>query len=150
MASSSSIPNFDADAVRAGIRLAMQVGLQISSTDQPTFYMPVTVTGDGTHALDANGVPFSASYTPTKSTRVTHQVPCAVEYHDGDGKIASFGIMVPAKVVLTLLDEDYAVIKGFEYVVISGNRYFYSRTQPQVGLVDVGVWTIHCLSEDEG
>lgn len=143
------ISGFDAAAVRAGLRLAMQVGLPIAAADQPTFYMPQTVTTSGPK-LDQTGVPFDPTYQPTKTARVTHQVPCAIEYHDGTGKIEAFGIVAPSSVRLTLLDQDYTTVQGFEFVVITGQRYFYRRTEPGQGLIDVGVWYVHCQSEDEG
>lgn len=143
------IPGFDAAAVRAGLRLAMQVGLPTVTADQPTFFMPQTVTTDG-HILDGSNTPFDPEYTPTRSTRVTHQVPCAIEYTDGSGKIAALGIIDASKVILTLLDQDYDIVEGFEFVVITGQKFFYSATEPQLGLVDVGVWRVHCRSEDEG
>lgn len=148
MASSPSIGGFNADAVRNGLRLAMQVGLPPTSSDQPTFYMPLVTTS--TEPLDQSGVPFDPSYQPTRATRVAVTVPCAIEYHDNDGKLENFGVIVPAKVKLILLDQDYAKVKGFEYVVIAGIRYFYRRTETPIGLISVGVYTVHCVSEDEG
>jgi hypothetical protein len=118
--------------------------------DQPTFFMPRTVTT--TEPVDGNHVPFNPDVTPVRSPPVSHKVPCSIEYHDGDGKIESFGAVIskPSKVVLTLLDEDYNTVKGFEFVVISGLRYWYKRTETTKGLVSVGLYKVHCVSEDEG
>jgi hypothetical protein len=143
------ISGFDAAAVRAGLRLAMQVGLPITASERPTFFMPQTVTATG-HNLDGSKVPFDPTVQPTRSARQTHQVPCAIEYADGTGKIAALGIIDPATVVLTLLDEDYATVRGFEFVVITGQKFFYRSTEPGQGLVDVGIWRVRCVSEDEG
>lgn len=149
MASSAQIP-FDADTVRAGIRLAMQVGLPVASDDQPLFVMPTTVTGDVDHNLDSQGTPYDSDFRPTRSTPATHRVPCAIEYFDGAGKIEAFGLVAPSHVLLTLLDTEYDVVKGFAYVVIGGNKYWYERTVPPLGLVDIGVWQVRCRSDDEG
>lgn len=148
MAGDPRIQGFKADEVRAGLRLAMTVGLPPVTSSQPVFYMPRTETA--TESVDSEGVPFRADYNPTRSPPVTHQVPCAIEYRDGEGKLESFGVISPTKVVLTLLDEDYQVIVGFEYVVIGGTRFFYRRTETPLGLVTVGLFKVHCASEDEG
>lgn len=142
------VAGFDADAVRAGLRLAMTVGLPTATADQPTFFMPQSSTS--TNTLDQTGVPFNPTASVAKSTRITHQVPCAIEYRDGSGKLTPFGEVVPSKVVLTLLDQDYTTVQGFEFVVITGQRYFYDHTEPGQGLIDVGIWKVHCRSEDEG
>jgi hypothetical protein len=52
-------------------------------------------------------------------------------------------------VVLTLLDQEYARVKGFSYVIIAGDRFFYRKTEPPVGLDVVAVWTVHCEAEDD-
>lgn len=149
MAATPSIQGFDADAVRAGLRLAMQVGLPTVTADQPTFFMPTTITPTGSRVLDGQGVPFDPANQPTRSATDKRQVPCAIEYSDGPGKIENFGVVTPSKVILTLLDEDYTTIQGFSFVVISGQRFNYAFTEPAQGLVDVGVWRIHCRADDE-
>jgi hypothetical protein len=149
MAGSPNISGFSADTVRAGLRLAMQVGLPVAQGDQPTFYMPISDVTP-TEAVDSEGVPFDPNYRPAKTSRVTLQVPCAIEYKDSEGTLENFGAIVPARVTLTLLDQDYLKVKGFEFVVIGGNRYNYRRTEAPLGLVTVGVYTVHCTSDDEG
>lgn len=150
MATDPQIDGFNADEVRAGLHLAMQVGLPTDVADQPTFVFPAGVLSTGDRR-DAEGTPFDFRITKTKAGQdTTFQVPCAIEYSDGDGKIENFGIIVPSKVILTLLDVDYDIVKGFSYCVIGGNRYFYRRTETPLGLVSVGVYRIHCQSDDEG
>lgn len=147
MANDPALAGFDANAVRAGLRLAMTVGLAPDAGDQPTFFMPAVETSSA--VLDQGGVPFSPAGQRTFAPRTSFTVPCGVEYQDGPGKLENFGVIVPSKVILTLLDEDYDVVKGFEFVVISGTRYFYRRTEPQKGLVTLGIWKVHCVSEDQ-
>lgn len=77
-------------------------------------------------------------------------MPCAVEFHDTGGTMGAAGNVSTSEVVLTLLDEDYAQVRGFAYVVIGGVRYNYQRDQAPIGLVSVGVYQVHCLSDDEG
>lgn len=142
-----SVPGFNPDEVRAGLRLAMTVGLPPTAEDQPTFYFPRTASTTG--AADEDAMPFDLTKKRALSPPRTVRVPCAIEYFDNQGKIENFGIIVPSKVELTLLDQEYVQVKGFEYVVIGGNRYWYSRTATPAGLVSIGVFTIYCTAEDQ-
>lgn len=148
MASSGTPPGFNAAAVRAGLLTAMNFGLPTVINDQPTFFMPQTVTS--TDPLDGEGVPFADDSTLTTTTLVKKRAPCAVEYVDGDGKIETFAVVNPSKVKLTFLDTDYDKIKGFHFCVIEGQKYYYARTEPPVALGTIDVYTVHCKSEDEG
>lgn len=148
MAIDPQITGFNADEVRKGLRLAMQVGLPPVVEDRPTFFMPRIETA--TEDVDSEGVPYDPNYRPTYTPRVGVRVPCAIQYVDGEGKLTGFGITMPTKVILTFLDADMAQVKGFEFVVIGGNRYFYRRTETPKGLVSIGLFKVHCAAEDEG
>jgi len=128
----------------------MQFGLPEVEADRPTFFLPQTV--ESTDPLDGEGVPFDPdtvpTYDPTTPTR--KRVKCAVEFKDAPGKIENFGVMVPAEVVLTLLDEEYAQVAGFSFVVIKGQKYYYDFTEPPVALGSINVYTIHCATGDDG
>jgi hypothetical protein len=148
MASSGTPSSFDAAAVRAGLLTAMNFGLPTVANDQPTFFMPQTVTS--VDPLDGEGVPFDPDSVLTTSVLVKKRAPCAVEYVDGDGKVETFAVVNPSKIKLTFLDTDYDTIKGFLYCVIEGQKYHYARTEPPVALGTIDVYTVHCKSEDEG
>ena len=141
-----SVPGFNADEVRRGLRFAMTVGLPPLEAEQPTFFFPQEASTTG--PADEDAMPFDLTQKRTLGPPRSVRVPCAIEYHDNQGKIENFGVLVPSKVEITVLDEEYAKIKGFSYVVIGGNRFWYSRTAPPVGLVSVGVYTIYCTAED--
>lgn len=147
MATSSQIPDFDAADVRNGLRLAMTVGMPTEAADQPAFYMPVITTADG--PTDQEGIPFSPTGKRTIPPRVPIKVTCGIEYRDSEGRLENFGNVSPSRVVLELLDEDYAAVEGFEFVVIGGNKFFYRRTEVPLGLVSVGIFRVHCASEGE-
>lgn len=149
MATDPQIPDFNPDEVRAGLRLAMQVGLPVNAPDQPKFYFPVVTTGDGAHSLDQAGVPFDPAYRPVRSVPATKQVPCAVEYKDTAGVMSGWGNTVPATIIVSLLDLDYAQVKGFAYVVVGGTKYTYRSTEIPKGLVSVGIYKCHCTTDDE-
>ena len=150
MALTPQIPNFDASAVRAGLRLAMQVGMPVITDDQPTFFKPAAVTGDGAHILDQGGTPFDPSYRPTVARPVGIKVPCSMDYKDAAGNLVAMGSVSATGMVLTLLDEDYVKVKGFSYCVVAGVKYNYQRTDKPQGLVSVGIYTVHVLADDEG
>lgn len=149
MATDPRITGFDANDVRSGLRTAFRVGMPPIDDDQPTFYIPVTQPSQ-TEAVDEGGVPFDPSYVPPRTPPTAVKVDCSIEYVDGSGKLENFGVISPTKVILTLLDVDYAQVKGFSYVVISGTRFWYRRTETTHGLVSVGLYKVHCASEDEG
>lgn len=140
--------DFDADAFIAGIHLAMSIGAPADEEDRATFHFAPVVTN--TDPADDENVPFNIDATPVVNTPATKTVPCAIQYVDAEGKVENFGIIVPAKVVLTFLEEDYLQIVGFDWVAIAGNRYYYRKTAPPVGMFTVGVWEVHCVAEDEG
>lgn len=150
MATDPLLGDFNADEVRAGLRLAMTVGSPVEVADQPVFYMPTSITGDGAHNLDQAGTPFSPTYRPTRSVPVTKRVPCAVEYKDTEGVMEAWGNTTPSRITVTLLDQDYAIVKGFAFVVIGGVKYTYRSTQTPVGLISVGIYKVHCSTDDEG
>lgn len=158
MAANPQITGFDANSVRVGLRLAMTVGLPVAESDRPAFYMPVTggyvpISGGVVSgaAIDAQGVPFGAGLQMQRPARtVVAGVPCAIEYQDVAGAFGPFGETSPSRVVLTLLDQDYAQVKGFEFCVIGGTRYNYLRTEAPKALVSVGLYRVHCAAEDQG
>lgn len=150
MALDPRIEGFDSEAFREGIHIAMSVGLPPELSDQPTFVTPAPVVDTGVDR-DESGVAFDWQEPRTKAAADTAtQVPAAIEYFDADGQLANFGSMSASKVVITLLDEDYELVKGFSYVIIGGNKYTYERTEPPLGMVDVAIWRIHCRTDDEG
>lgn len=142
-----SVPGFNADEVRRGLRFAMNVGLPVLAEEQPTFFFPREASADS--PADQDEVPFGVTGRRTLAPPRTVRVPCAIEYFDNVGKIENFGVIVPTKLELTLLDQEYVQIKGFQYVVIGGSRYFYSRTQTPMGLVSVGIYIVHVTAEDQ-
>lgn len=128
----------------------MAVGLPVIPEDRPTFFMPPSFTTDGSHTSDQGGTPFNPTYRPTRDQSPGIRVPCAVEYQDSGGTMAAAGAISTSELVLTFLDEDYAVVRGFAYVVVGGIRYNYERDEKPTGLVSVGIYTVHCMSDDEG
>jgi hypothetical protein len=82
------------------------------------------------------------------SPLVKKTVRCAVEYIDAKGKEVNLGVINPSRVKLTLLGPEYAQVKGFEYVVVSGQKFIYQKTEPIIALGSIDVATIYAEAED--
>jgi hypothetical protein len=137
---------FDQSTVLAGLHIAMDFGSPNKVSDKATFYLPQTVSGSGN--VDSYQVPFNPENKRTFSPLVKKVVPCAVEYLDAAGKDINFGVLNASRVRLTVLGPDYVNIKGFEYVVISGNKFLYAKTEPIIALGSIDVAIIYCVAED--
>lgn len=136
-----------APGFRRGVRTAMQLA-KLSDPDlQPAFYFNQPSTS--TSSVDAAGVPFDPNVSNTTPATGPVYVDCAVEYFDAENQPTNFGLLAPSRIVVTVLDEEYAKIKGCDYVVIHGDRYNYRRTEPPTGLFDVGVFSLHFMAESE-
>jgi hypothetical protein len=145
MAGTSS--SFNADAFRSAIRFAMNLGAPPATGDQLTFHWhPTSTTGA---ISDGEGVPFDPTAAVSRTTPPPVTRPCAVEYVDAADQPTPFGAVIPTKVRVTLLDEDYQAVKAAGYVIIGGDKYVRSHEPPSVGLFDVGVHTIIYAAENE-
>lgn len=146
MAGSST--GFNAAAFRAGIRFAMTMGAPPADADALKFHWNPTVTSSG--VMDGDGVPFDPAAPVTRTqTKAPVSRPCAVEFIDAAGEVTAFGVVVPSKVRVTLLDEDYQAVKDADYVVIGGDKYVRDEQPPSYGLFDVGVFQIVYVAENE-
>lgn len=139
---------FDATAFREGILTAMQMGAPPDVNDQALFHFPNLLVYNG--SADGANVPFDPAGTVTNHAPDPVRVDCAIEYFDAENQpTGGFGLLAPTRISVTMLDDAYAKVKGCAYVVIAGDRYDYRRTEPPVGLFDVGIWTIHFVSPSD-
>lgn len=145
MAGTSS--QFNADTFREGIRFAMELGAPPDSAQQATFYFPNELVYVG--ESDDNDIPFDPDIPVTTSVPDPVQVPCAIQYFDDQGELTPFGTVTPARVEVTLLDEDYDEVAGASYVVIGGDKYVFRRVEPPSGLFDAGIYVMHFAAESE-
>lgn len=145
MAGSSS--SFKPDVFRVAIRSAMTVGTPPDTGYQLRFHWNPDTTTAATR--DGEGIPFDPTAAITSTTPAPVAAPCAIEYLDAAGQPTPFGAIVPSKVRVTLLDEDYAQVKDADYILISGDRYLRHHEPPAYGLFDVGVHQIMYVAENE-
>jgi len=140
--------SFDEAAFTQGILTAMAVGTPPDPADRPVFVFADTSTATG--SVDDEGIPFDVTATPTRTpgAEVT-DIPCAIEFVDAAGQVADVGILQLTKIKITLLDEQYQLVKGFDHVRIAGDRYYYRKTEPPIGMVTKTIYTVHCTAEDD-
>jgi len=142
-----SSPGFDATAFRDAISSAMKMGASPIEGERATFHFPAQLVYNG--SMDGDAVPFDPAATVVSSEPPAVQVDCAIEYFDAEAQPTAFGMMSPTRIAVTVLDVDYERVKECSYVVVGGDRYDYRRTEPPNGLFDVGVYTLHFLSQSE-
>lgn len=142
---------FDGDAFRDGIRLAFTMG-QPPSLDDPAeaqlaFHFPSQLLYTG--PVDGDGVPFDPNSTVTRVIPAPVTVPCGIEYTSAADEATAFGTVLPSRVKVTLLDEDYVKVKDASYVVIGGEKYVYHHSEAPRGLFDVGLYTLTFVAEND-
>lgn len=140
-------PDFPRAEIIAGLRQAMGFGEPTRVEDKATFVSFQDLPGNV--ATDDDGVPWDVNVRRTRTPSATVQVSCAVEWVDAADSRGTYGAIDPTGVKLTLLDPDYQKIKGFEYVVIGGDKYLHRKTEPPIALGSIDVWIVHATAEDE-
>lgn len=142
-----TLAGFDGQAFRDGIHLVQE--FFTPAAQRATFHFPTAAPTAGT--ADSEGVPFDPAVTVTTAeSKPSVTAPCSVTYEDLAGGLQNVGYVDPSRIIVTLLDVDYVTVKGFEYVEINNVRYYYRSTKVPNALGDVTVWSIRCVSEDEG
>lgn len=140
---------FSATAFRDAIRFAMNMGLPDATVDRATFkWTPVkTYTRP-----DTGGRPYNLTSTPVST--VTHpdvQIPVAWEFAARQGleEQTAMGEFDPTRIVMTILDEDYAQVQGADTVEMGDNVYIINFVAPPTGLFEVTVYTVYLTARDE-
>ena len=123
------------------------MGAAVQPDEQVKFYPPSQLVYNT--PVDGANLPFDPQATVTSTSIPPIQVDCAVEYFDAEDQPTTFGLIAPARVVITVLDDAYQRIKDCPYIVIHGDRYNYRRTQPPLGLFDVGIYQLHYMAVNE-
>jgi len=141
-------PTFDEARVLDGIRKAMGFGEPTRPEDKVTFYF--NARSEAVGDVDDEGVPFNPDDRVTNIREgETKVVDCVVEYQDRAPQTETFGVYIPARVILTMLDPDWQQVKDFSYVKAGGDIYHRSTVEPPVALGSIDVWSVICLAEGE-
>lgn len=142
---SGTIPGFDPDEFRNALRFAMDMGAPNDAAQRATFYFPKTVTATG--PTDASGAPYSPDAAVTRAqSKPPVTVSCAIEDAAGSAdetRIGRFG----DGIIITLFDEEFAQVTGFEFVGYRGLRYDYDRELLGSSLGSVDIHRLLCIAE---
>lgn len=145
-----AIPGFDAAGFRAGIRIPMEMAMPQEENQRPQFVHEGAVVSPG----DADGVPWDIDAEPVRTGGKEARVLCAITYFGSGEDQREWGVLDPGDIELVLLDEEYEVVKGFDYVNLwttgAGEpvRYDYVRVAQALNLDAVGVWVLLCHAKD--
>lgn len=138
---------FNGPTFRNAIRFVFEMETSNDPNSAITFHFDDTVSFTGPR--DGDDVPFDPRTPVVRTQHTTVRVPCDVEFQKAGDEPTAFGVVVPAKVKVTLLDQDYEKIKGASYVTVGGDRYAYHYEQPDYALFDVGIHEILYTAENE-
>lgn len=140
------IPGFDPDEFRDAIRFAMTMGAPEVVDQRATFYFPKPRTATG--PTDASGVPYSPTDTVTEQPAAQDPITATCSVEDAAGNPTETGIgTFGDAIVVTLLDEEYELVLGFEFVAYQGVRWDYEKELLAGGLGSVGVHRLLCVGE---
>lgn len=140
---------FDAAAFRLAIRSTMTMAAPNATADRATFrWSPIKTFSPQDPAHN----PYSFTEAPV--TNVTHidvKVPVAVEF--SAPRLAAhetpLGEFDTARAIITILDDDYALVAGADLVLLGQNTYEIEFVAPPIGLFDVTVYQIYAVARDE-
>lgn len=138
-------PNFNANDFRKNIRFVMNMGAPYNNIDQVSFHFKTVKTYN--KPVDESGVPWDPAATFTSHTPDPIKVNCGVKFQESPVIMTAFGDAVPRKVSLTLLDQDYALVKDAEYILLGQVKYIIEDIDAPAALFNVGVYVMNCSAE---
>lgn len=137
---------FDADTFRNAIQFVFEMAAPTAS-EAILFHFTETVAFTG--PADGDEVPFDPTETIVRTSLAPVSVPCDVEFIQSTEVPTAFGVVVPSKLRVTLLDVDWAIVKDATFATVGTERYLRDFEQPSSGLFDVGLHTITFIAENE-
>lgn len=144
--------SFDKAAFTKAIHFVMDMAAPPLLEEQAVFIkasvLVYNVNGLPAYA-DQEGVPFDPNSTVTRAQPAPVRVHCAVEYQDSNGVPTDFGLVTPSRAVITVLDQEYALIKDSVAVILKGERFNYRHTEFPTGLFDIGIYSLHWVAQDQ-
>lgn len=140
---------FDAAAFRTAIKNTMRMGAPQDTNERATFIWTTTKTYS---RADSGGKPWTKDASvQTTSAHDPVQIDVAVEFVPrstlaGGTPVGNFET---PRAIITVLDEDYALIEGADKVLLGENTYNIDFVAPPIGLFEVTVYQLHCSARDE-
>lgn len=127
----------------------MIMGLPLSESERITFRW----TPESTWAVDdPGGSPYNFAATPVSTeTHADVLVPAAVEFSArlASSSGESIGDFDNSRAIITILDEDYELVRTADLVILGGNAYEIEFVAPPLGLFEVTVYQLYCVARDE-
>jgi hypothetical protein len=140
-------PSFDANFFRAQIQAVMQMGLPSATSDRPTFRWVTTHTyapGDPVNQ------PYNWGQGPVTTTaHADVQVNCVVQFAERSPEGSAMGSFDASKAIITILDNDYALVKGANQVLLGGRTFDIVVVGPPEGLFNVTIYSLYCIARDQ-
>lgn len=149
--------SFDADAFRNAIRFAMQMGSPPDTDKQAVFIKKSTSrtfwknnVQVSNPRLDRDRMPLDPEVEVRDGADEEISVDCAIEVSSLTGNETPIGLInASSKVTVTVLDEQYALVKGAQELRYNGDIYKYGYEPEGLGLFDVGINTLVFYAEQE-
>jgi len=139
--------SFNEQAFRDAIKSTMQMGSPNAVAEKATFTWETLATVSNPNSA---GQPFDFNQPAlTVDQREEVLVDCAVEFVERSGTGTAIGQFENPRVVITLLDEDYELVRTASKVKLGGNSYTINYTAPPVGLFAVTVYSMYATADDE-
>lgn len=149
--------SFDAAQFKNAIRFAMQMGTPpdvdkravfIKKSDSKTYWKnDVEVLNP---RLDRDRLPLDPEIVVLETADEEISVDCAIEITKADGDELPVGTMrSTTKATVTVLDDQYALIKGAQELRYNGDIYKYGYEPEGLGLFTVGINTLIFYAEQE-
>lgn len=138
---------FNEQAFRDAIRSTMQMGMPTSVEERATFVWETLATFANPNSA---GRPFDFNQAPlTIDQHDEVQVDCVYEFVERGQHGTAIGEFENPRVKITVMDEDYVLVKGANKVRLGGNMYTINFVEPPVSLFLPTVYTIWCSADDE-
>ena len=138
---------FNSAAFRDAIRFAMTMGLPNAESERITFMWDVVRVNEN---ADPSGAPYDFTQAPTQRTvQDPVQVTAAVEFRTDSSDGTSLGSIENPHIIITLLDEDYALVEDATKVQLNDAEYIIKFTAPPMGMFDATVYQMYAEAVDE-
>lgn len=149
--------SFDPNQFRNAIRFAMQMGAPPDVSKQAVFIKKNTERTYWKNSvqvmnprLDRDRLPLDPEVVVLEGTDEEITVDCAIEITPVAGDELPIGMTnASSKATVTLLDNQYALVKGAQELRYNGDIYKYGSEPEGLGLFTVGINTLIFYAEQE-
>jgi len=141
---------FNPAKFREAIKSTLEMAAPNATADKAIFKWESVRTFDSNTPVDSSGTPFMMqAEVASVSTHEDVQINVAVELVEKAPYGSALGQIDSPRVVLTVLDEDYALIVGANKVLLGANQYEIDFWAPPIGLFGVDIHTAYAHATDE-